>query len=183
MKKRKALLLWAGIISFVCAAIFIYSLVAITYNINGILEIVSELVDAMYPELTENYLSLIKTYLIVAIIADIIFGVIYIIYSRYSTQRFEKSKTSLTVFTLINILIGMNLVSFVLVLIAQFVSEPLPLPENTLQPSEAEIKTDAFFNVTEQISVLKKKLENNEITEEEYKEILHKLISSTVEKE
>ena len=176
MSKKKKLLYWAGIINFVIGAFLIYCVIALAYNIGGVKDVVNEYVTQSYPqEALESILSLVKTYFIVNIVADISFGVVYIIYGNYSLEKFKKSKTSLLILTLINIIIGMSLISLVLVLIAVFNDsndyyvQPEPVTENTN-------KVDSFYNLAEEVGKLKQQLKNNEITEEQYKEELNKIL-------
>ena len=177
MKTKKKLLIWGSVVNFIVAAFSLYCVIAITNNINGVQDYVIAIIKQSFQEdMVEGFLNLLNTYYIVDVICNLGFGIIYLVYANYSLEKFNRSKRSLLVLTVISVLFGLNLITLILVLFALF--------GESRRDVKAQVPDDSdkFYVLAEQITILKTKLQNNEITEEQYKTELSKIIGEQTKK-
>lgn len=192
MSKRKKLLIWTSVINFIAVAFFIYSAILLINNIDGFADEMKEMLIQMYgsEEMAVEYLNLCGTYFIMSAIINAVFAVIYIIFASLSAQKYAKFKTWLTVAAIVNVLLGMNIISFVLVLIVIFntkaeinsYSQPEVININVNEglASEQIREQLKMRNMTEKIELIKQLKQDGSITEAEYNKLLDEIISEGV---
>ena len=169
MKTKKKLLIWGSVVNFIVAAFSLYCVIAITNNINGVQDYVIAIIKQSFQEdMVEGFLNLLNTYYIVDVICNLGFGIIYLVYANYSLEKFNRSKRSLLVLTVISVLFGLNLITLILVLFALFGESRRDVKaEEVINNAQVPDDSDKFYVLAEQITILKTKLQNNEITEEQ----------------
>ncbi len=184
MKTKKKLLIWGSVVNFIVAAFSLYCVIAITNNINGMQDYVIAIIKQSFQEdMVEGFLNLLNTYYIVDVICNLGFGIIYLVYANYSLEKFNRSKRSLLVLTVISVLFGLNLITLILVLFALFGESRRDVKaEEVINNAQVPDDSDKFYVLAEQITILKTKLQNNEITEEQYKIELSKIIEEQTKK-
>lgn len=178
MARKKKLLIWGSVINFVVAAFSLYCVIALATNLNGMHDYIVEFIKQYYSaDMVQGVLNMVNTYFIIDIVCNVGFGIIYIVYSNYSLEKFNKSKRSLMVLTTISVLFGLNLITLVLVLFAIFSDNGRDLEaQAVIDNATAPTDETKFYELAEQITILKNKLANGQITEEQYKQELSKII-------
>lgn len=179
MALKKKLLIWGSVFNFIVAAFSLYCVIALATNLNGLKDYLQEFIKVYYsPDMIGDILNMVNIYFVIDIVCNVGFGIIYIVYSNYTLEKFNRSKRSLMTITIINVLFGLNIITLVLVLFAMFSGNERDLDaQMAIDNAKAPADSDKFYALAEQITVLKNKLANGEITEEQYKTELNKLIS------
>lgn len=196
MKRRKTLLIWASVINFVATLFFIYSAVILINNVDGFADQMKQMLIEMYGDtnLAIEYLNMCGQYFIVSAVINAVFGVIYLWFALMKEKTFFKHKTWLTVTAIINVFLGMGLISLILVLIViltvksqqSFEFETIT-PQNTqvgLSSNSEELKEQLKIrNMAEKIEFIKHLKQEGNITEAEYNKLLDEIISEGVKEE
>src|SRR5699024_6412232 len=123
-----------------------------------------------------------------------VFGGIYLWFALMREKTFFKNKIWLTVTAIINVFLGMGLISLILVLIViltvksqqSFEFETIT-PQNTqvgLSSNSEELKEQLKIrNMAEKIELIKHLKQEGSITEAEYNKLLDEIISEGVKEE
>ena len=186
MRTKKKQLIWAGVLNFALAALLIYTVVAIAFNIDGVADYTIALIESSYGlEVADNMLTTIYIYMIVNVVADITFGIVYVVFAHFSLENFIKRRTLLLVITFINVVVGTSIITLILVLCAAF-SEPKQNVPQTFKDLDEQYNnvnntttindSEKFYAVSEKITNLKQRYNSKKITEEEYKAELIKIM-------
>jgi hypothetical protein len=186
MRTKKKQLIWAGVLNFALAALLIYTVVAIAFNIDGVADYTIALIESSYGfEVADNMLTTIYIYMIANVVADIAFGIVYIVFAHFSLEKFIKRRTLLLVITFINVVVGTSIITLILVLCAAF-SEPKQNVPQTFKDLDEQYNnvnntttindSEKFYAVSEKITNLKQRYNSKKITEEEYKAELIKIM-------
>lgn len=196
MKRRKTLLIWASVINFVATVFFIYSAVILINNVDGFADQMKQMLIEMYgdQELAIEYLNFCGQYFIFSAVINAVFGGIYLWFALMKEKMFFKHKTWLTVTAIINVFLGMGLISLILVLIVILTAKPQQTLQtetinqtNTqggLSSNSEELKEQLKIrNMAEKIELIKHLKQEGSITEAEYNKLLDEIISEGVKEE
>ena len=196
MKRRKTLLIWASVINFVATVFFIYSAVILINNVDGFADQMKQMLIEMYgdQELAIEYLNFCGQYFIFSAVINAVFGGIYLWFALMKEKIFFKHKIWLTVTAIINVLLGMGLISLILVLIVILTAKPQQTLQtetinqtNTqggLSSNSEELKEQLKIrNMTEKIELIKHLKQEGSISEAEYNKLLDEIISEGVKEE
>lgn len=196
MKRRKTLLIWASVINFVATVFFIYSAVILINNVDGFADQMKQMLIEMYgdQELAIEYLNFCGQYFIFSAVINAVFGSIYLWFALMKEKMFFKHKTWLTVTAIINVFLGMGLISLILVLIVILTAKPQQTLQtetinqtNTqggLSSNSEELKEQLKIrNMTEKIELIKHLKQEGSISEAEYNKLLDEIISEGVKEE
>lgn len=196
MKRTKTLLIWASVINFVATVFFIYSAVILINNVDGFADQMKQMLIEMYgdQELAIEYLNFCGQYFIFSAVINAVFGGIYLWFALMKGKMFFKHKTWLTVTAIINVFLGMGLISLILVLIVILTAKPQQTLQtetinqtNTqggLSSNSEELKEQLKIrNMTEKIELIKHLKQEGSISEAEYNKLLDEIISEGVKEE
>lgn len=194
-EKKKTLLIWASVINFVATLFFIYSAVILINNVDGFADQMKQMLIEMYGDtnLAIEYLNMCGQYFIISAVVNAVFGGIYLWFALMREKLFQ-NKIWLTVTAIINVFLGMGLISLILVLIViltvksqqSFEFETIT-PQNTqvgLSSNSEELKEQLKIrNMAEKIELIKHLKQEGSITEAEYNKLLNEIISEGVKEE
>lgn len=180
MKLKKKLLIWGGVISILFTAFLLYCFVMLVNNVGGIKDSVMEVLNLYYgAQSGTDMFNFALADFAATMVCNGIFGIICFVFSGYSIEKFTRQKRLLLILTILGVIFGLNFITLILILFAAFNEAARDLQTIHINSETVNnvVDENKFFDVAQKITILKTQLTNGEITEEQYKAELNKIIS------
>lgn len=131
-KSRRFFLICAGLLTLLMSAIFIMTFVFVLIDFDGLKQYLIEQIQqnamASGSMSVNSFVNFTLIYIMVSAIIGIVFAFVYFKYSRFTYPQFINAQKSLLILSIINLIVGFNIASLILVLITF-----------CIKPSDAEI--------------------------------------------
>lgn len=131
-KSRRFFLICAGLLTLLMSAIFIMTFVFVLIDFDGLKQYLIEQIQqnamASGSMSVNSFVNFTLIYIMVSAIIGIVFAFVYFKYSKFTYPQFINAQKSLLILSIINLIVGFNIASLILVLITF-----------CIKPSDAEI--------------------------------------------
>lgn len=190
MNKRKKLLYWAGGICVFIAIFYLYSYIALINNLDGFTDSLIQELSLLYTAAEiEIYMQASRYMFIASAIYNIIVAAICFIFAMLKNHMFVKHKGWITLSVILGVILGLNLISWILMLRVLWIDnvERKPgktdfEPDTNIHLSQNNLREQLKLkNMADKIAILKHLRNEGSITEAEYNQLLNEIISLGVQ--